>query len=63
MADSDRFIQIASAGLPSGQVILYALDATGQVWSLPAGMLAWSRVPSQRQSPPPAAGPAPTPSR
>ncbi len=51
MADTDRFIQIAV-----GAQVLYALDATGQVWHLPSGAPQWTRIPSQRNLPPPAVG-------
>jgi len=56
----DRFVQIAVASQQSRQLALYALDESGQVWSLVPGSQAWTKILKPRQLPPSAAGPAPT---
>lgn len=47
--DPPRFIQISTVLGPQGSVLLYALDAMGQVWRFWDGPQAWRRISDKRE--------------
>ena len=44
----DRFIQIATS-VQGGEILLYALDATGDVWRFDDNTRQWVRLPRERR--------------